>query len=146
MSPRNADVVRRFYGAMNAADMRAITSVVDPDFEWIPAEGSPFDEAYRGREQVKRFFEQEWIRAFDDLHSELRQLIEAPGGVVVARVHLTGRGKSSGVEVAIDIAHLWTLRDGIAVQCRAYPKVEKALEAAGLEGLPANSGLEKFDS
>ena len=146
MSPRNAELVRSIYEAMNA-DMQAVMSdLFDPEFEWIPAEGAPFDDAYRGRARVKRFMEEEWTGLFDNLHAEPQQLLEASGGVVVAIVHLSGRGANSGVELAIDIAHLWTLRDGIAVRCRAYPQIEKALEAAGLEGLPASSGLKKFDS
>ena len=44
-----------------------------------------------------------------------------------------GRGKGSGVEVQTHLtAHLWTLKDGKAVQMQSYWERSDALEAAGL--------------
>jgi ketosteroid isomerase-like protein len=56
--------------------------------------------------------------------------------VVVALLHLTGRGSASGVELAIDIAHLWRFRNGVVVQGRAYTQPDRALAAAGLADPP----------
>ena len=44
----------------------------------------------------------------------------------------TGRGKGSQVEVDSLGAHLWTLRDGMAVRLEVFSSREKALAAAGL--------------
>jgi ketosteroid isomerase-like protein len=132
-------IVRAIYAAANAGDMDAALAFADPDVEWIPAEGSPFEKAYRGRERVRRFLEQEWAGVFDDLHIEVRQVIGAPNDVVVALVHLTGRGGVSGVELAIDIAHLWRFRNGVVVQGCAYSQPDKARAAAGLEDQPSTN-------
>jgi ketosteroid isomerase-like protein len=122
------------YEAINAGDLDAALAFTDPDFEWIPSEGTPFDDHYVGRELVKDFFEREWLDVFDDLRLEVRRLLEAPGGLVVALVRIRGRGARSGAELVIDIAHLWRIRAGMLVHGRAYPKPKDALEAAGLQG------------
>ncbi|TMK38441.1 MAG: hypothetical protein E6G56_14680 [Actinobacteria bacterium] len=133
MSFRNTQVVGRAYEALNASDIDAALALAAPDVQWIPSEGSPFEGSYRGRERVKRFFQEEWVGVFDDLRMEVRRLVEAAEGVVVAVVHFTGRGRASGAELAIDIAHLWRLRDGVVVEVRVYPRPEDALQAAGLQ-------------
>ena len=46
---------------------------------------------------------------------------------------MTGRGRTSGVPVEERIAHLWTLREGLAIELRAFTDPADALEAAGLQ-------------
>lgn len=125
------------YAAFNSWDVDGALAYADPDIEWTPAERSPFEQTYRGRAQVKRFLEQEWMGVFDDLKGEVRELIDAPNGAVLVTLHVTGRGGASGVELDFDIAHLWRLRAGVVVQVQAFTHAEEALEAAGLQGPPA---------
>ncbi len=44
----------------------------------------------------------------------------------------TGRGKGSGVDVDVQGAHVWKMRDGKVVRLEIFSNREKALEAAGL--------------
>jgi ketosteroid isomerase-like protein len=134
----NTQVVAALYAAFNAGDVDSALAYADPDIEWIPADGSPFEQAYRGREQVKRFLEQEWMGVFDDLQGEVRELVYAPDDAVLATLHLTGRGGASGVELDFEIAHLWRLHEGVVVQVQAFTHREQALEAAGLQDPPAS--------
>jgi ketosteroid isomerase-like protein len=138
MPSANAQVVAAVYAAFNAGDVDGALAYADPEIEWVPAEGSPFEQTYRGREQVKRFPEQEWMGVFDDLKGEVRELIDAPNDAVLATLHLTGRGGASGVELDFDIAHLWRLRDGVVVRVQAFTHPEDALEVSGLQGRPAS--------
>jgi ketosteroid isomerase-like protein len=133
----NAQIVTALYAAFNAGDVDGALAHADPDIEWIPADGSPFEQTYRGRERVKRFLEQEWMGVFDDLQGEVRELVDAPGDAVLATLHVTGRGGASGVELDFDIAHLWRLRKGVVVQVQAFTHPERALGAAGLQDPPA---------
>ena len=72
-----------------------------------------------------------WLEAFDHLRWEPDDFFDA-GDQVVAFVRQTGRGKQSGAEIAIDVGHLWTFRDGKAVRWQGFPERGEALEAAGL--------------
>jgi ketosteroid isomerase-like protein len=136
VSSANAQTVAALYAAFNAGDVAGALAYADPDIEWIPAEGSPFEQTYRDREHVKRFLEQKWMGVFDDLQGEVRELIDAPNDAVLATLHLTGRGGASGVELDFDIAHLWRLRAGVVVQVQGFTHPEQALEVAGLQGPP----------
>jgi hypothetical protein len=51
---------------------------------------------------------------------------------VIARMHLWGRGRGSGIEIENDIWQIWTFRNGKVVHYCDFESREEALEAAGL--------------
>lgn len=57
----------------------------------------------------------------------------AQEGEVVAVLDNTTRGKGSGAELTVRVAHLLRVRDGKIVRGKVYPKAEEGLEAAGLD-------------
>ena len=56
----------------------------------------------------------------------------AQGDLVLARVHFTGRGAGSGIEVDIEAGHLIRFRDRLIVEFSAFATWQMALEEAGL--------------
>jgi ketosteroid isomerase-like protein len=73
---------------------------------------------------------QSWLDAFDEFRVEPLEVIEE-GDKLVAAVRQSGRGRGSGVDIAVEIAHVWTVRDGQAIRLESYPNVEAAREASG---------------
>jgi ketosteroid isomerase-like protein len=69
--------------------------------------------------------------SFENFRLDPEQFFEHADKIVVI-LSMTGRGRTSGVPVEERIAHLWTLRDGLAVELRAFTDPADALEAAGL--------------
>jgi uncharacterized protein len=129
MSEENLEVIRQAYRAMDARDIETVTELSDPSVEWIPdkriGEGP-----IRCREEVIRFFE-ERAEMFGEIRTEIERLWDA-GDKVLAFIHVTGSGVSSGAGFNIRIAHLWTLRDGVVVRGEGYGDRDQALEAAGV--------------
>jgi ketosteroid isomerase-like protein len=82
---------------------------------------------FEGREAVGEWFG-DWFRTFQSVHFEfdLRDL----GDVVYLRTSYSGRGRSSGVEVADERGYLYTVRDGKIVHLELFPSPDAALEAA----------------
>ena len=68
---------------------------------------------------------------FENFRLDPEQFFEHADKIVVI-LSMTGRGRASGVPVEERIAHLWTFRDGLAVELRAFTDPADALEAAGL--------------
>ena len=68
-------------------------------------------------------------RGLASIRSRSPRLI--PNGVI-AVVRTSGRGKGSGMAIDQTLTHLWTLRDGKAIQFDGYSTKQEALEAAGL--------------
>jgi ketosteroid isomerase-like protein len=129
MSEENLEVIRRVYRAMDARDLEALAELGDPDVMWI-ADESVGERPVHGREQVVSYF-QERAEMFGEINTEIERLSDA-GDKVIAFLHVTGSGVSSGAGFDIRLAHVWTLREGLVVRGEAFADRDRALEAAGL--------------
>jgi ketosteroid isomerase-like protein len=47
----------------------------------------------------------------------------------VTEANVAGRGRASGLDLAIEIAHVWTVKDGRAVRFQSYRSRDEALTA-----------------
>jgi ketosteroid isomerase-like protein len=136
MSEENTELIRRGVEAFNRGGFEAVDGVFwSEDIVWdaTPA-GVPGLGIYRGREEVRKFFEEDWFGAFpfDEWELSADKVIDAGGDRVVSLMRQHGRGAASGAEVELEFGQVITLRDGKVVQVDIYLDREKALEAAGL--------------
>jgi ketosteroid isomerase-like protein len=128
MSRSNVELVQEIFdrfaegGIENAMDFIDESVVIE-----IPPDMSAEPDIYHGHEGVRRYF-----HGFDGMIEELEyvalELIPA-GERVLAHVRLSGRGVSSGVDVALEPYVLHELADGKVVRIRPYADRESA-EAA----------------
>ena len=74
-------------------------------------------------------------RAIDPLrHWALEvQAYHEAGDQVVAVMHQHGRSKASGLEVDMQFAMVWTMRDGETTRMQMYADPAEAFEAVGLQ-------------
>lgn len=79
---------------------------------------------------VRQFFE-DLLEAFEEVVVQPEKFFDS-GERIVAFVTLRSRPSSSSAVMEIRIGHIWTMRDGKAVQLEIFPEREKALEAVGL--------------
>jgi ketosteroid isomerase-like protein len=135
MSQENVEVVRRTYELFNEGGPEAVirAALWSPEivFDFSPSE-IPGLGVYRGRDEVRAFFEEDWFGAFpfEEWEVVLDQLVDH-GDQVIAVHHQRGLGASSGVAAELEQGLIVTLRDGAAVRVEIYGDPEKALEAAG---------------
>ena len=131
MAESDVAVLRAGYEAFNRGDLDAFFETVDPDIEWIP--GAQLMGTVHGAKEMRRMFEN-FTDAFDQIHLtpiRIEQGVEE--GQVVAVVDTTTRGKGSGAQVTVRVAHLVRVRDGKVVWGKVYPKAGEGLSAAGLD-------------
>jgi ketosteroid isomerase-like protein len=136
MSEENVEVVRRATEVFNRGGPDAVISegFWSPELVWdFSPSGIPGLGVYRGYDEVRSFFADDWFQAFpfEEWELELDELIDK-GDQVVALTRQRGRGGSSGVGAELEQAHICTLRDAELVRIESYLDREKALEAAGL--------------
>lgn len=134
MSAENVESVRCLYASFSRAD-DSFFDLVTPDFavDFSRRLADPF--VVSGAERALDMFRhgvsetwQEWPTWEPD------ELIEV-GDRVLAFVRFGARGRSSGVEVEVLVANLWTFRDGRAAGLEYFGEDRAAaLEAAGLPG------------
>ena len=130
MSQENVDRLRRGYEAFARHDLDAALEMMDPDIEAHDAPEAPDAAIHRGREAVRRDWEQ-MFDLFDDFTIDIEDVFDA-GEELVVFLRLSGRGRESGAEVDARMAHVWTVRETRAIRLRQYLDRTAALEAAGL--------------
>jgi ketosteroid isomerase-like protein len=130
MSQENVEIVRILYEAVNRGDWSSASHLVHPDFEWTTSDRVPNAGTYRGLEEVRRFFEDQ-RRPFEEVVSEPERFVECDDRIVALAL-LRSKPRGSDAIIESRIGHLWTMRDGKAVSCKAFAKRDEALEAVGL--------------
>ena len=123
----NVETLRRSYEALSRGDVSQVLEVIDENIVWQEGARSPEAGSHHGRESFEAFF-RSWLASFDEFTIEPLEVIER-GDVLIAVVRQSGRGQASGIEVSVELAHAWTIRDGRAVRWRAFGGREEALEA-----------------
>jgi ketosteroid isomerase-like protein len=132
MSQANVELVRAAYEWGNRKRELDLANVLHPDFEWYTRVDLPDAGPRKGHEGVTRL-RAEWVDAFDDFHVELDELIDA-GDCVIAVSRLCGRPREGSHELEVRESQVWKLREGKALEVRAYLTRAEALEAIGLAG------------
>ena len=127
MSRENVEVVRRWFWAFEN-DTEAFRDTLHPQIEWYPIEedNTPnlgIEAAVRNRN--------EWLDTWDSHRFDWEVVAEEGENVVVA-VHITARGKASGVEVDARFYGHVKVRDGKVAYIYDHGDREAALEAMGL--------------
>ncbi len=142
MSQGNVEVVRRIFRlwteGIENADAGALQAVYDeglfaPDSTFTPPKEFPgaSRKTYVGPVEFREFI-LAWTEGWAEWKIELEGVVDAGDDQVVAVVHQTAIGKSSGAPVSLRIGSVFTLRAGQVVARRDYTDPDEALEAVGL--------------
>jgi ketosteroid isomerase-like protein len=131
VSTENVELLRRYYDSWNAGDTDALVSGLDDHVEWHGHPRLPEPGPYTDPAAVGRWMEQ-FREAWEELRAEPVELLDAGSGTI-ALVHMTGRGRGSGVAVrgGVDV-HVAGFRDGKVSYFRILP-ADDAAELAGLD-------------
>ena len=131
MSAENVEIVRLGYDEFLATG-ELVERITAPEFVWDMStfQGWPERQTYEGPEGTREFLT-EWVGAWEDWRLEVRELIDA-GDDVVAILHQSGRSKTTGLEVDMDFAQVWTIKDGKQTRMRMYADPDEALREVGL--------------
>jgi ketosteroid isomerase-like protein len=130
MSQENVDTVRRTLEAFERGGLDATLSFYDPDVIWVVAEDEPEAATLRGYDGLRALLAQ-WLQAFDELHIDPKEFIDA-GEAVVMPYQFRARERRSGSEITAPETWVFWLRDGMIIEVREYRHKAEALEAVGL--------------
>jgi uncharacterized protein len=128
MSPEDLETVRRAYDAFARGDLETLTTFLAPDIEWRTTPEVPFMGNYSGLDEFLRGMD-EWTSAFEDVTTEVEEMIDAGDNVIVHH-RMRGKGRDSGVEVDLAIFQVVAVRDGQLVRMHDFSTRDDALEAA----------------
>jgi ketosteroid isomerase-like protein len=121
------EVIRRWFWAFEN-DVSTFRATLHPEIEWFPLDEN--HSRLHGVEAAVRNRD-EWLETWDEHRFDVHE-VAAGGHNVVVWVHITGRGKTSGVLVDVRFYAHVRLQDGKVVHIHDYGDKVEALEAAGL--------------
>ena len=131
MSQENADVVRDQFRAVER-DLDAVSAFWPPEIEWRAIEGAADDVGVmKGHTALRRYYE-DWVSTFDQLRTEVDEVLFDADDRVAVSVRNSGRGRVSGVVTEGRYYVACTVRDGQIVRGREYDTRDQALEAVRL--------------
>ncbi len=132
MSKENVEIVARGYARFSETG-EVIEEITHPDFVWDMStfSGWPERKLYEGTDGAREFLSS-WTEPWDNWELELEELIDAGADDVLAVLRQHGTSKTTGLEVDMRFAQLWTIRDGKYARMRMYADPDEARRAAGL--------------
>ena len=102
------------------------------DVVWVPPSYALEPGPYQGREAIRRGIDA-YFEVFDRFEPRAERILPgAEPGVYLVLASTATRGRGSGVETTIDVAHLITVSDGRVVRIEVLPDRPQAFEKAGL--------------
>jgi uncharacterized protein len=132
MSKENVALVQSAFAAFIRGDIDAVLQHCDKDIVITqPAELPGAARHQYGHSGVLEAFAI-WPEQWDEYRIEPPRVIADPGDYVVVAARTHGRGKQSGIEVEMEFAFLFALREGKVVEWKIFVTEDQALEAAGL--------------
>jgi uncharacterized protein len=130
VSQENVEIVLKAYARYNAGERIPELWFWHPDGEYHASREDPDSAVHRGIDAIRKQFAN-WHEAYPDLRVEVLDA-RANGDQVLLWVRFVGHGAASGIPLDMELAHLYTMRDGKAERVVEYMDRNEALEAAGL--------------
>ena len=133
MSEANVEAVRRQWEAFERGDIDGFFADAAEDVEFEEDPAFPEAGTYRGRDEIVGYLVS-FQEQMTDHRFEVEELRDVGDGRVLALMHETARGTTSGADVDQHPAFLYEFRDGLIVRTRAYLYRTDAFAALGLDG------------
>jgi ketosteroid isomerase-like protein len=130
MSRENVAIAKRIYDARNRGDIDAVLADCAPDVTWRPHLATLGTQPIQGHDEVRAYM----VSLGEDWQSfrhEPEEFFDA-GDKVVAFLQTYARGRGSGVDVEVAVAHVLSFEDGKCLGYVSYHDREEALRVAGL--------------
>ncbi len=96
MSQENVELAKRVVDAWQSKGVDGILSFLDDDVEYRPADERPM----QGNKAVRRYYDR-WLEPWEEYSVRATEYLDAGDKLVVGMI-VKGRGKGSGIEVALE--------------------------------------------
>ena len=115
----NVAVIERLYQAFAAGDLDTVFDLIDPDVEWIEADGIPYSGVFKGHDAILNGVFAKIGAEWDNFTAKVEQYIDA-GNIVVTLGLDSGTFKATGKQMSAPTASVWTIKNGRVVKFRQY--------------------------
>jgi ketosteroid isomerase-like protein len=130
MSRENVAIAKRIYEARNRGDVDAVLAECAPDVTWRPHLATLGTQPIRGHDEIRAYMvslREDW----QSFRHEPEEFFDA-GDQVVAFLQTYAKGRGSGVDVEVAVAHVLSFEEGKCLGYVSYHDREEALRVAGV--------------
>lgn len=127
MTTTNKDIIEKAYASFAAGDVPAALAAFADDIEWTEPDGYAIAGTYVGPQAVLEgvFMRLEEI---GDHFEVVPERFVADGDTVVALGYLAWKHKDTGVPASVEMAQVWTFRDGKATTFQQHTDTARVRE------------------
>jgi ketosteroid isomerase-like protein len=133
---RNLELLQQGLGAFSRGAFDEAMAHMHPEIEWHVTFALPdrplAKDVYRGRDEVRELWGV-FASVWEQLTTELEEVLYADDERIVARARFRGRGAGSGVEVDRLVFYSLRMRDGLLAYVRAFDDEASARRDLGLD-------------
>jgi ketosteroid isomerase-like protein len=140
MSQENVELVRSIYAPWGRGDFRSV-EWAHPEIEFVIVDLGPGSGSWKGLSAMAEVW-RAYLSAWEEYRTEVDEYRELDGERVLVLVHLSGRGKASGVqlgEIRTKAANLFHVRGGKVTKLVLYVDRERGLADLGLSEQDAHA-------
>jgi ketosteroid isomerase-like protein len=123
-----AELIRRAYETWaRSSELESLIAFLDPEIEWLTAPHAPEPGPHHGHDAIRRAIGA-YLDSFEVFRPEAERILatrRADEYLVIATTHT--RGKGSGAEVSVPVAHLIRLRGDRIVRFQVFTDREQAI-------------------
>jgi uncharacterized protein len=131
MAKNNVELLAEVYEQWAEGNWDHLPTIYADDFEWGWSDDFPGIAGVYHDTETPNPRLRTWLSPWERWTCEVEGFVEE-GETVVVLARYRGRGKGSGVEVDVEGAHVWRMRDGVAVRLEVFADRQSALESVGL--------------
>jgi ketosteroid isomerase-like protein len=129
MSERNVELARATIDAFNRGDMEEVLAGLDEDVEIYSTEELPNGGTFRGHKGYLTWIG-DWLDAWEDFTVEATEVKPIGDRQVIVPFRQRGRGRHSGLEIAMDAVFLFEFGEERVVRIHLYADRAAAMAAA----------------
>jgi ketosteroid isomerase-like protein len=124
-TPDLAATMRQFADALDRRDFGALMSFYQPS----AVLASSGDSSFEGAADIREFWE-DMYAPFEERNSEIVDVVELGGGVLLTVVDMSARPAGSSGVIRMCLATVWVLTEGLIERQTNYSDIEEARAAA----------------
>ena len=132
-SPDNVSIIQGAYNSFAAGDVESVLAVFDPNIVWNEAENFPYADGnpYIGGEAIVNGVFARIGAEWDNFHLTDLKLHDMSNNMVLVTGRYQGTYKKNGKPLNVQMAHLWTLKDGKIVAFQQYADTKGVAKTIG---------------
>ena len=121
----NKEIIAGAYASFAKGDVPSVVALMDPEIEWIQAEGWPLNGTMVGPQAIVDGVFMRLGEIGENFSVDVTQLV-AEGDTVVGLGTYSWDRKGSSEPAEVKIAHVWTLADGKVTRFQQHVDTAKA--------------------